>query len=214
MKYFSEITNKTYDTIAELVKDEKSVKNECDSALNRVKEARKAMEDSAIPVNKMHNAVNALWEEYDKKCDEVLDADVIKKFVDEFRAYEEILSDFVEEYGKVNDELSDEVKEALDHAAGYEDIFNEDFCECDDDDCCGNCMNTTCDRCEVAEADAESKLTDELDFSNLKRIGDGEYFGEGEKDGVKWKVYVKDDCNDQIPSFHNSFSRLLRNIFS
>ena len=214
MKYFSEITEKTYDTIAELVKAEKSAKCDYDNSINLIKEARKSLEDSAIPVNKMHNAVNALWEEYDRKCDEVLDADVIKKFVDAFRTYEEILSDFVEAYGKVNDDLSDEVKEALDHAADYEDIFNEDFCERDDDDCCGNCMNTTCDRCEVAEADAENELTNEIDFLNLKHVGDGEYFGEGEKDGVKWKVYFKDDDNDEVPSFHDSFSRLLRNIFS
>lgn len=215
MKYFSEITEKMYDTLEELKKAEGSATSSYNKSVDRIKEARETLETAAIPVNKMHNAVNALWEEYDAKCDEILDGDVIQEFVDAFKNYEAILSDFVEEYGKVKDDLSDEVKEALEHAEDYADIFDEDFIDCDENkDCCGNCMKPVCDDCEVAESDKADELSDEIEFSDLKRIGEGEYFGEGEKDGVKWKMYVKHNSDTKVPSFHDSFSRLLRNIFS
>lgn len=215
MKYFSEITNKTYDTIADLVKAEKAVKGSYEPDSDRVMAAKEAMEVAAIPVNKMHNAINALWEEYDEKCDEILDADVIKEFVDAFCNYKDILGSYVEEHGKVDDTLSDEVQEAIDHASDFMDLFYDDFCDdaCEDD-CCGTCDKSTCDDCEVAEADAASDLTDEISMSDLHRIGDGEYFGEGEKDGVNWKVYIKHDSKHNFPSLHDSFTRLMRNIFS
>ena len=213
MKYFSEITEKMYDTLEELKKAEESATSSYNKSVDRIKEARETLETAAIPVNKMHNAVNALREEYDAKCDEILDEDVIHEFVDAFQNYEAILSDFVEEYGRVRDDLSDEVKEALEHADEYADIFDEDFSDCDED-CCGNCVKEVRDDCEVAESDTEDELSDEIEFPDLKRIGDGEYFGEGEKDGLKWKMYVKHNSDDKVPSFHDSFSRLLRNIFN
>lgn len=215
MKYFSEITNKTYDTIADLVKAERAEEDSYEPNPDRVMAAKEAMEVAAIPVNKMHNAINALWEEYDQKCDEILDADVIKEFVDAFCNYKDILANYIEEHGKVDDTLSDEVQEAIDHATDFMDLFDDDIgdCECEADNCV-NCMKSPCDDCKVAEADAANELTDEISMSDLHRIGDGEYFGEGEKDGVKWKMYVKHGSDDKVPSLHDSFSRLLRNIFS
>lgn len=215
MKYFSEITNETYDTIADLVKAEKDAKENRDPNMRRVKEAKETLETTAIPLNKMHNAINALWEEYDKKCDEILNADVIKEFVDAFVNYKDILGDFVKEHGKVDDDLSDAVLEALDHACDYEELFDEDFCDCDDDDdCCGTCERAVCDGCEVAEADAAEE--DACDIADeMKCVGDGEYYGKGEKDGVKWEMYVKHTPDDgKVPSFHSSFARLLKNILS
>lgn len=215
MKYFSEITNKNYDTIADLVKAEKAVKDSYEPNPDRVMAAKEAMEVAAIPVNKMHNAINTLWEEYDQKCDEILDADVIKEFVDAFCNYKDILANYVEEHGKVDETLSDEVQEAIDHASDFMDLFDDDICdcECEADNCC-NCMKSAGDDCEVAEADADNELTDEISMSDLHRIGDGEYFGEGEKDGVKWKMYIKHDSKHTVPSLHDSFTRLMRNIFS
>ena len=64
MKYYSEVTEKTYDTVAELQKAEDEVKNAKTQRAARAKEVEKAIEEANAAQEKANNLLNKFLKDY------------------------------------------------------------------------------------------------------------------------------------------------------
>lgn len=216
MKYYSEILDKLFNTVEELKDAEHNstfkegtdaekhltetakTANTKEVRNKRLKDALKVVETCAQKVNKVNSAIEVIQKKFEDEVDKLINQAPVEEFLDALNNYQKLRASYVADYDvQLEDNLSEDVTRAMDNAHDLLELLLQD-------DCC-NADEESCDSCCTDDSSSDQITFDEK--GNFTKSG-------VTKDGTHWAVSIQTGNDTQIPSFRETFSKLLHSFLS